>query len=102
MKKSTPTLTPSRGPSADVESELARRRAAHRIRDAARILTDAMPYIPRENRSRYTELIDQLTTIERHLHDLANQSHAMKQCSRAEPDASPLLDRVPVFQTPGR
>ncbi len=64
--------TKSRGldPDAGLELELARRRALHHVHDAARILTDAMPYVEPDFRQLYTSIVGGLNTLERHLSDL--------------------------------
>jgi hypothetical protein len=58
----------------DLQVELARLRAMHRVHDAACILTDAMPYISPDYRIAYTAIVVELTTLERHITDLAPKS----------------------------
>jgi hypothetical protein len=62
--------TPLPDPNAGLELELARRRALHHVHDAARILTDAMPYVELDYRAAYTSTVGGLSTLERHLADL--------------------------------
>lgn len=62
--------SPSNDPNAGLELELARRRALHHVEDAARILTDAMPYVEPTHRQLYTAVVGGLSTLERHLADL--------------------------------
>ena len=46
----------------------------HHVHDAARILTDAMPYVEPDRRIAYTAIVVGLTTLERHITDLAPKS----------------------------
>jgi hypothetical protein len=57
-------------PNAGLELEIARRRALHHVHDAARIITDTMPYVPIERRAAYTSIVGSLSTLERQLADL--------------------------------
>jgi hypothetical protein len=61
-------------PDADLELEIARRRAQHHVRDAARVLVDALPYAPDlATRQLYTDVTGDLSTIERKLDGLARK-----------------------------
>jgi hypothetical protein len=88
MNKPIPTLSDSE---AGLEIELARRRAMHHVRDAARILTDAMHYIEPARRPTYSAIVGSLSDLEQHLSDL-------------EPKGTPAIDRSePSHQAkPGR
>ena len=57
-----------------LEVELARLRACHHVHDAARILTDAMPFVEPDYRVAYTAVVGGLTTLERHITDLRQKS----------------------------
>ena len=57
-------------PNAGLELEIARRLALHHVHDAARIITDTMPYVPVERRAAYTSIVGSLSTLERQLADL--------------------------------
>ena len=84
MKNPIPTLSNS---DAGLEIELARRRAMHHVRDAARILTDVMHYIEPAYRQTYTAIVGSLSNLEQHLSDL-------------EPKSTPTIDRPePSHQT---
>lgn len=58
-------------PEAGLQTELARLRALHHVHDAARILTDAMPFIEPDYSLAYTSIVGGLTTLERHIAKLA-------------------------------
>jgi hypothetical protein len=53
-----------------LELEIARRRALHHVHDAARIITDVMPYIPVDDRQAYTAIVGGLSSLEQRLNDL--------------------------------
>ena len=61
-------------PDDGLQVELGRLRAMHHVHDAARILTDAMPYVGPDRRLAYTAIVVGLTTLERHITDLAPRS----------------------------
>ena len=71
MKHPKPALS---NPDAGLQVELGRLRAMHHVHDAARILTDAMPYVEPDRRLAYTAIVVGLTTLERHITDLAPKS----------------------------
>jgi hypothetical protein len=54
-----------------LQLELARLRARHHVHDAARIITDAKPFMPADKREIYTQIVGGLSTLERSLDDLA-------------------------------
>jgi hypothetical protein len=54
-----------------LQLELARLRALHHIHDAARIMTDATCYVPPDLRQLWTSVVGGLSTLERHMNDLA-------------------------------
>jgi hypothetical protein len=67
MKHPKPASTkPDDGP----QVELGRLRAMHHVHDAARILTDATPYVEPDRRLAYTAIVVGVTNMERHLTDL--------------------------------
>ncbi len=70
MKKPIPPLS---DPNARIEAEIARRHAASHVRDAARILTDVMQYVPFEDRAAYTKVVGELTAAEQHLTNLVKE-----------------------------
>lgn len=78
MKKPIAILSNSE---ASLEIELARRRAMHHVRDAARILTDAMHYIEPACRQTYSAIVGSLSDLEQQLSDL-------------EPKVTPAVDRT--------
>jgi hypothetical protein len=57
-------------PADPLQLELARLRALHHVHDAARIITDAMPYAPVNSRKLYTSIVGELSTLEQRLVDL--------------------------------
>ena len=57
-------------PADPLQLELARLRALHHVHDAARIITDAMPYVPFDHRQLYTSIVGGLSVLEQHLADL--------------------------------
>jgi hypothetical protein len=61
-------------PDDGLQVELGRLRAMHHVHDAARILTDAMPYVEPDRRIAYTAIVVGLTTLERQIIDLAPKS----------------------------
>ena len=71
MKKPIAILSNSE---ASLEIELARRRAMHHVRDAARILTDAMHYIEPACRQTYSAIVGSLSDLEQQLSDLERKS----------------------------
>lgn len=50
--------------------EVARTRALHHIRDAADVLTYAMPHVDNHDRQLYASIVSALCTLERHLAEL--------------------------------
>ena len=64
----------SSNPDDGLQVELGRLRAMHHVHDAARILTDAMHYVEPDRRLAYTAIVVGLTTLERHIPDLAPKS----------------------------
>jgi hypothetical protein len=67
MKHPKPASTkPDDGP----QVELGRGRAMHHVPDAARILTDATPYVEPDRGLSYTTIVVGVTNLERHITDL--------------------------------
>lgn len=62
---------PAIDPKAAILLEVARLRAHHHIKDAIRILVDDTYNIPFSERDRYTVIIGALSTLKRHLEELA-------------------------------
>lgn len=56
--------------SSQLPLEVARIRALHHIRDAADIITNAMPHVDLVDRQLYASIISGLCTLERHLAEL--------------------------------
>jgi hypothetical protein len=50
--------------------EVARIRALHHIRDAADVITNAMPHVDSVDRQLYASIVSGLCTLERHLAEL--------------------------------
>jgi hypothetical protein len=68
MKHPKPALS---NPDAGLQLELGRLRAMHHVHDAARILTDAMPYVEPDRRLAYAAVDVGLITFERQITDVA-------------------------------
>jgi len=71
MKHPKPALS---NPDAGLQLELGRLRAMHHVHDAARILTDAMPYVEPDRRLAYAAVVVGLITFERQITDVAPKS----------------------------
>jgi hypothetical protein len=61
-------------PDDGLQVELGRLSAMHHVHAAARILTDVMHYVELDRRLAYTAIVVGLTTLERHITDLAPKS----------------------------
>jgi|BogFormECP12_OM2_1039638.scaffolds.fasta_scaffold58427_2 hypothetical protein len=67
MKRLIPA---SNDPDAELELELARRRALHHIQDASSILSSAMYLVPITHRQLFTAIVGDLNTLAQRLTDL--------------------------------
>jgi hypothetical protein len=68
-------------PDPALETELARRIAAHHVHVAGRVLSDALPYVPFSHRQLWTALTGQLTTMDRQISELADPKLVSKNLS---------------------